>query len=161
MEVRTGCGRRKAEILRGHAWVLLGKLNMTLSWDVQATSKAMKTASIATLTMEDEQWSHKFIAESVITGMDKIKVPDTFCVSLPQQGLPGFYIWRAQGGETLAANSLQIARTWQIWCMWWCWEPAGDTKSLPFGMAWRLAKVLSNRQKKKLHWYLKKGKVRG
>lgn len=55
-------------------------------------SKAMKIALIATLTPENEQWNNKFVAKPVIRGMEKIKVLDTFCIGLPQQSLPGFYV---------------------------------------------------------------------
>lgn len=161
MEMRTGYGRRNAEILPGPTWVLFENWNINLSRDAQAMPKATRTAPVATWTAKDEQGKCKLSAKSVITATDKVKVADAFFVlaftnKVSQASMFGA---RVQGGEKLAAaeedqihglldkfKPTQPHRTREDACdgaeraLWWPWMVAlcHDIE---------IAKVLSNCRK--------------
>lgn len=114
---------------RNTAWTCMGALKKAENeFKLRCASNVKGNENsfyIATLTTQDEQWNQ--LIQAWIRS--RYLIPPVLV--FPQQSLPGFYIWRVQGGETLAANSLQTVKdlTNLMHVMvpracWWHWKSA-------------------------------------
>lgn len=130
---------------RNTAWTCMGalkkaenELKLRCASNVKGNENSFY---IATLTTEDEQWNQ--LIQAWIRS--RYLIPPVLV--FPNKVSQGFISEEFKEERHWQLIVCKQWKTWQIWCMWWCQEPAGDTESLPFGTAWRLAKVPNNREK--------------